>query len=63
MTNRTHSSASVSTDCKFQQLTSLLLQDKYLFEINWRIKDFNLQHVGPDMLHKQSFTCEKKKQL
>lgn len=63
MTNRTHSSASVSTDRKFQQLTSLLLQDKYLFEINLRIKDSNLQHVGPDMLQEQSFTCEQEKQL
>lgn len=63
MTNRTHSSASVSTDCKFQQLTSLLFQDKYLSEINLRIKDFNLQHVGPDMLQEQSLTCKQKKQL
>lgn len=63
MTNRIHNSASVSTDRKFQQLTSLLLQDKNLFEINLRIKDFNLQRVGPDMLHEQSSTCEKKKQL
>lgn len=63
MTNRTHRSASVSTDCKFQHLTSLLLQDKYLFEINLRIKDFNLQHVGSNMLQEQSFTREKKKQL
>lgn len=63
MTNRTHNSASVSTDCEFQQLTSLLLQDKNVFEINLRIKDFSFQHVGPDMPQEQSFTCEKKKQL
>lgn len=63
MANRTQNSASVSADFKFQQLTSLLLQDKHLFEIKFRIKDFNLQHVGPDKLQEQSFTCEKKKQL
>lgn len=64
MTNRTHNSASVPTECNFQHLTSLLFQDKKLLEINLRIKDFNLQHVGPEMLQEQSFTCEKKeKQL
>lgn len=63
MINRIHNSASIPTDCKFQQLTSLLLQDKNLFEINLRIKDFNLQHVGPDMLQEQSFTHEKKEAI
>lgn len=53
----------MSLQTEFQQLTSLLLQDKNLLEINLRIKDFSLQHVGPDMPQEQSFTREKKKQL